>query len=144
MAVSNQFKNNTIDVTDTSFLKEEIIRDELLYGITGDMPYDITVNWVNPYVTENHVRFKIVNNSDARLLPDSIYKLFEVTGAKIANIEKANSQSEKVVLCKISSKDEIIKSYYNNLFNCQNSEDQSEEIFDFSITINQQFIDLYK
>lgn len=113
---------NTIDLARTSFLRKTKLPDgEEGYRISGEVPSNVTAVFPEGAVLRLGYKAKIVNYSGSVALGESIGRVIETMGIKVASIQK---EGLKDFDCAVSGTNAKVVEKLNLVFDCK---DQASE-----------------
>lgn len=129
--------SETIDLTKTSFLKKtKLVDGEWGWRIVGEIPSGVAAYFPEEAVLQTGYRARIINYSGSIALGESVGRVIEVMGVKVASVQKEESQDFD---CAITGHDNRLVKRLNLVFACKDKMIEGSDGFDLNLEVGRNF-----
>lgn len=134
------FKRSEINLKDTRFLTKNLLVDgEEGYRLTSDLPTSILAEFYDAILSKGNAKIKIIDDTGNSGVAESVGKISEVVGLKVASIQKEQSSQTD---CLISGSNKYAVKKLSLLFSCV-EKDLGESNFDVIMKLGTDFSKRY-
>ena len=128
---------NEIDLGKSQFLKKQILTDgETGYTINGTISGRLTVYFADNYVSNNNLKFAIIDSTSSYGIATNVGSILEVLGGKVVSVDRRSSNTD--LDCKIYGKDLVAIKSIKNIFGCTTTSDKTD--FDIVLELGGKFV----
>ncbi len=130
-------KRIDIDLSQTPYLKKEVLIDGEEGYILTQAPKDIFVFFAEPVFAKRGLRIMLVDSTGTFQVSEKISKILEVMGGKVVLLTK---EEPKELNCVVGGKDERILKKLVLLFSCDVEDQPPPENFDLKLIVGKEFL----
>lgn len=135
MEVTNQDRDE-VDLSNSSSMKKMTLSDgEGGYVLVNDFGQTIMSNFADPYISSKEFKIYVKDGTATGGVAESVGKVIEVMGAKVAALEKGDVNG----VCTVSGQDTTAVKRIAEVFSCKENIGKLDNSFDVEVDLGRDF-----